>query len=250
MFVFLALAGAVLRRSSALGDIASDWFAMFVFAALGFAAIFAGVVADWNEGGETVLVGGAASAALAGFAAFSQLLHRFTRGAIGSTTSRWLLYAAAAAVAALGWGELAGARVSPGDGRIDSWVIAPIAAAQLAMIFCGLLATRRLIGSQFQLAPLLLFLGLLLFGAGLLTCALGEVLVGSGLSMAGGGLVYTGLASVASLAPAEAPPLVRPRVERESRGRPATGVKVRIPKGDAVRVSTYSDTPSKGDERD
>jgi len=199
------------------------------------------VLSDWNEGGEAVLVGAAASASMAVLASFAHLLQRFTRGPIGSTTFRWLVFASACAVAALGWGALAGARSSGGDGRIDGWVLAPVLAAVLAMVFVAMLATRRLMGKQLQLGPLLLFLGMLLFGAGWVTVALGQILVGSALAMAGGGLVYTGASAATALAPAEAPPLVRARVEAAGRTRPATGVKVRIPKGDAVRVSTYSE---------
>jgi len=249
LFVLLGLAAQVLRHAAGLGEVANDWLAMFVIAAVAFGGIFAGVLSDWNEGGEAVVVGGAVSASLAALACFAHLLQRFTRGPIGSTTFRWLVFAAASVVAALGWGALAGARSTGGDGRVDSWVLAPVVAAVMAMVFVAMLATRRLMGRRLQFGPLLLFLGQLLFGAGLVTTALGQILVGSALAMAGGGLVYTGASSATALAPAAAPPLVRARAEASGRSRPATGVKVRIPKGDAVRVSTFTEEGAPRDDR-
>jgi hypothetical protein len=237
--VFVGLAGGALRRAKDLSGMALDWAVAFVFAAVAFAGITAGALSEWSEGGEAVLAGGAAACSLALLAVFSRMLQRFARGWIGSQTFRWLTLCAAVGAAAFGWGAYDGWRTALGDGHIDAWVLAPVAAPLMVMLAFALLVTRHLLGRGQGAGPFLLFIGVLLMAAGMLTLALGQILIGCAMAMTGGGLLYAAASSAAPLAPGEAPPLLRPRVEVPERSRATKGVKVRIPKGDAVRVSAY-----------
>ncbi len=241
---FAGLAAGLWRKRATLGGMELDWMVAFVFCAIGFAGLLSAGVQTFSDASDVTLAftGAGACAGLA--AAFATLLQRYARGALGAPGFRWLAFATALGIACFGGGALmasAGsfAKVSPAG-----WVLAPIAVGAAVLIPVAYLAARRTMPSAGVANTIQLFAGAALVVAGLIGGALGDLLVGSGLGMTGGAILYSGVSAVVGRAPSAGAPNLRPRVElaeAEAPRRVVEGRKVRVPKGAAVRVSSFRD---------
>jgi hypothetical protein len=238
-------------RREALGGAQLEWTFAFLLCAGGFAGLFAAGVSGWNPAADVAAAGAGSGAMLGLVAAFSGLLHRYTRGPLGAPRVRTALFAAGLALVSLGVGAAVGAAGTPGDGEPAAWAIVPVAAGTAGLVPVVALACLRSRerATMAGLAQLAAGAGAVAFG--LLAAALGDIFVGPFVGAAGAGVLYSGVLSVVGRAPAQRSPVVTPMVEPKAAPRAvssARGRKVRVPKGAAVRVSSFrDDAPEAGE---
>jgi hypothetical protein len=250
---FAGLAGGIWRKRAALGGMTLDWMVAFIFCAIAFAGLLSAGAQTFSDASDIALAftGAGACAGLA--AAFATLLQRYARGKIGTPEFRWLAFACALGIACLGGGALMASAGSPAKGGPAAWVAAPIAVGAAVLIPIAYLAARRTMPTAGVANTSQLFAGAVLIVAGLLGGALGDLLVGSGLGMTGGALLYSGVSAVVGRAPSPAAPALRPRVApagAEAPRRVVEGRKVRVPKGAAMRVTSFrDDEPARDDSK-
>ncbi len=243
---FAGLAGGVFRRRAALGGAVAEWMAAFLLCAGGFVGFLAAGASDWNSGADLAAASGGAGAALGLLGAFSGLLQRYSGGRIGTPTFRLALFVAGVAFVSLGIGAALGGAGQPGNGAPANWTFIPVTAGAVAILPVAVLAARKGLTRTGLLNTLQLLLGGAVVAAGLIGSALGDIFVGPFLGMAGGAFLYSGVSAVVGKAPAARAPAVKPKVEAAEAGdrpapRGAPGRKVRVPKGAAMRVSSFRD---------
>jgi hypothetical protein len=243
---FLGLAGGVYRRRAALGGAVGDWMAAFLLCGGGFLGFLAAGASDWNAGSDLAAAAGGAGASLGLLAAFSGLLQRYSGGRLGEPSFRLALFAAALALVSLGIGAALGAAGDAGDGEPGRWAFIPVTAGAVCILPVAVLSARKGLAKAGLLNTVQLLLGGAVLAAGLIASALGNIFVGPFLGMAGGAFLYSGVSAVVPQAPAARAPAVKPKVEATSSDeRPAprgpTGRKVRVPKGAAMRVTSFRD---------
>lgn len=240
---FAGLAVGVYRKRAALGDSYLEWMAAMLLCAAGFVGPLVAAGLFFNDGGDLAVAAMGAGALLGLIAAFSGLLQRYTRGRWGTPPVRLALFGAGLALSSLGFGAALGGASGVGDGIPGSWVFIPVTAAVAALFPVVLLCAQRGAARAGTASILQLCLGGGLIAAGLATTALGDLLIGPGMGMAGGGVMYSGVSVTVSKAPAARTPIVAPKVESEEPARPTAtaGRKVRVPKGAAMRVTSFRD---------
>lgn len=240
---FGLLGSRLVQRRALLGGLSADWGAMFGFGALAMAGVLAAGSKDWSGPSQFTASFSAASAGLAMAGALSGIYWRHTQSAIGSVNFRWAAYAAALGLQGVGWGALLATPAARGDGSVAGWVGLAPGAAAAAVVVLGALAGRQVMARAGPSNTIQLVMGAVLVVVGLTWGALGEPLYGPAFAMAGAGFLQAGIMATSGLAPSAAPRSVRPKVEKvpRERLRKSPGVKVRVPKGGAQRVTSFRD---------
>ena len=236
------LAWAAWKRRAALGGAAPDWVSAFLLCAGAFGAAVGATVVSWNNGGDLAAGFGAAGGSLGLAAAMSGLLQRYSRGSLGAPRFRLALFVAGLALVALGLGAAIGSVGLAGDFNPSLAGALPAAAGFAVLLPITGLAARKTISRARMKDAVQLVAGTLFMGAGLLIVALGELLMGPWVALVGGAFIHNGLVGVFGKAPAPRTPTVTPKVEEPvlpTRG--GSGRKVRVPKGGAMKVTSFRD---------
>ncbi len=243
----VGLAAGVLRRRATLGGAEMDWVVAFLLCAGAFAGLLAAGSAGWTDSGDVVVASTGAGACVGLLAAFSGLHQRYSKGRLGTGPSRWIMFAAALALSSFGAGAYAAQPAAQGDDLVGSWAVVPVVAAAAALFPVAFLVARAGLPRAGIANTVQVLAGALVLAAGLVDAALGDMFVGSALGMAGGAVLYSGVSAVAGRAPAASAPAVKPRTERpEAKSQAAgTGRKVRVPKGAAMRMTSFRDDEQK-----
>ncbi|HKZ58329.1 MAG TPA: hypothetical protein VJ547_00575 [Candidatus Thermoplasmatota archaeon] len=240
---FGVLGSRLVKKRASLSGLGADWGAAFGFGALAMAGVLAAGAKDWSGPSQFTASFTGAAAGLALAAALSGIYNRQTRGGVGSVNFRWAAYAAALGLEGLAWGALLASPDVGGVGSTAGWAAVPPAGGAAAVVVMGALVARQVLPRAGPSNTLQLILGAALAVSGFTWGAVGDPLLGPSLAMAGAGFLQAGALTVSSLAPSAVPRAVRPKVEKPPRERPpkAAGVKVRVPKGGAQRVTSFRD---------
>ncbi len=240
---FAVLGSRLVQKRAVLAGLGADWGAAFGFGALALAGAFAAGAKDWSGPGQFTAAFSGAAGGLAIAAALSGFLERRARGAVGTTNFRWAAYAAALGLEGVAWGAMFASPDASGDGSVAAWVALPPAAGAAAVLLMAALVARHAFPGAGSSSMLQLLMGAVLAALGFTWGAVGEPLFGPALAMAGAGFLQAGALAASGLAPSAAPRAVRPKVEKAPRQRVAksAGVKVRVPKGGAQRVTSFRD---------
>ena len=240
---FGVLGSRLVQKRADLGGLSADWGAAFGFGALAMAGVLVAGVKDWSGPSQFTAAFSGAAGGLALAAALSGIYGRHARGAIGGANFRWAAYAAALGLEGLGWGALLASPDARGDGSIAAWVALLPAVGAAAVVVIGALVARQVLPQAGPLNTLQLLMGGVLAVFGFTWGAAGDPLIGPAMAMAGAGFLQAGVLAASGLAPSASPRAVKAKVEQEPRERPRknAGVKVRVPKGGAQRVTSFRD---------
>lgn len=239
--VLAFLATGLARRQSGLGGAEADFMgALYLTAVALLGALFA-MFGGWGPAAD-VLVGGTCAGALVAVAGASlQAAGIRIRALLGERGLRWTLLTCAVALSAFGWGGAAGGGSAEGPDGPAAWVGLAVAVAAAAAVGASALSAARArapVAVRVQLVG-----GAAALAVGLAAVAVGSAAAGSAATMVGGGFVYSAARGPKRDAKADvrgtaAPP---PAPKEAPRARSDAGVKVRVPKGSASRVTRFRD---------
>ncbi len=238
--VLVSLASGAVRRAPGLRGAGADFMGAMLLAALALLGAFVAAYSEWSAGAQ-VLVSAAGSGALLGLASASLTAADVRAPAVfGKRGLRWTLATAAVALTSFGWGAVAAGGGAAGTGAPGGWVAMTVSAAAAAAIGASALAALKVPAPR--LVALQLVLGTASLAAGMVILAFGAIAVGAALGMVGGGVVFSATRSPkrtratddANVAAVSTTPAPRTRSGD-------AGVKVRVPKGSAERVTRFRD---------
>jgi hypothetical protein len=235
--VLIGLAAGLTRRPSVLGRADADFMVAFVLVA--FALLGAPLAAARGfDAASEVLVAAVGSGALLGTAGAA--LHAYgVRMArwFGEAGLRWGLLTGAVALVAFGWGAVATPAAVEGPGAPSLWPV--IAVASVSVVTVGSVAIASLFARVPAVMRVQLLVGLAGLGVGFAALAIGSAPLAGASAMLGGGFVYSAVRGPERSSGGPQGPRSPPRGGDRKRGEP--GVKVRVPKGSAQRVTRFRD---------
>ena len=248
--VFAALARGLYKKRASLGGAENDWIWAFLLCAGGWLGVLGAHLSGWDRSSDIAAAAAGTGATMGLIAAFAGLLQRYTRGRFGAAPVRRALQVAGLALVSLSFGAAMAASGTGGDGFAAPWSFIPVTAAAAGLVFVAVQAARKGMERAGAASTVQLQLGGVLVAGGFVMAALADVFVGSFIGITGGAILYSGVLAAASRAPAARTPIVTPKVEAEEPRRSpnaSSGRKVRVPKGEAMKVSSFrDDEPGRG----
>lgn len=245
--VLAFLATGLARRESGLGGAEADFMGALYLAAIALLAALLAAFRGWG-GPADVLVAGTCGGALVAMASASlQSAGVRASGLFGDRGLRWTLVTAAVALSAFGWGGAVGdSGAAAGPGSPAPWVGISVAVACAGAVLAAAVSASR--ARARPIVRVQLLGGAAALAVGMAAVALGAVATGSAAGMVGAGFVYSAargpkrVAKAAERKPTEPKPTeARRAAGPAARARNDPGVKVRVPKGSASRVTRFRD---------